>query len=320
MIGRYGIAGAYGLGMAGAALVLALPIFAPGMVGYAIGLFMYATLAMGWNLQGGYLGDLSFGHVAFFGLGGYGVALLIENHILDWGPINVIVGALGAAAFAAVIGVPFLRLKGFYFAIGTLGLSGLLALVFKNLLEDVTHGAAGIMVPAPQPYHIETFYYSILGIAVLTLVGSAILIRSRVGLAFRAVRDNPEAAYSLGIHVTFYRVLGFAVSAFVVGLVGGFYAYYTNYLNPDGMFAATVSFEMLVMVFLGGAGTLGGPLLGAVVFYVLQEVGRQYIGQGFYILPALILIIVFMFLPSGLMGVPLGRRPRFGFSRKVGRR
>jgi len=277
------------------------------MTAYAIGLLMYAAMSVGYNMQGGYLGDLSFGHAVFFGLGSYTAALLVEYQVINLAPLNILAGAFLGAVFATVIGLPFLRLKGFYFSIGTLGLSSLLLLVFKNILSSITKGAAGVMIPPPQPYHIELFYYSILGIAAASGLLSFFIIRSRIGLAFTAVRDNPAAAAALGINVTAYRVFGFALSAFIVGAAGGFYSYYANYINPEGVFAGTISFEMLIMVFLGGAGTLLGPYIGAAAFFIFEELGRAYIGPGFYILPALLLIVVFLKMPNGIMGIIEGR-------------
>ncbi|MEW6275296.1 MAG: branched-chain amino acid ABC transporter permease [Bacillota bacterium] len=295
---------------AGFVILLVLPVLAPNLTAYGIGLLMYVTMAVGYNLQGGYLGDLSFGHAVFFGLGGYAAALLVEHNLINWAPLNVFIGACFAAFFAAVIGLPFLRLKGFYFSIGTLGLSSLLLLVVKNVLSPITKGEAGLMIPPPQPYHIEIFYYSILGIAALSGLVSFLIVRSRCGLAFTAIRDNPEAAAALGINVTACRVTGFALSAFIVGTVGGFYAYYASYINPEGVFAGTISFEVLIMVFLGGAGTLLGPFMGAAAFYVFEEVGRTYIGPGFYLLPALLLILVFLKMPNGIMGLIDGRNKK----------
>jgi len=287
-------------------LFLSVPSLTPGLLVYAISLLMNITLAFGWNIQGGYIGDISFGHAVFFGLGAYTVALLIANDIVNWGPLNVFIGALVAMSFAVIIGIPFLRLKGFYFAIGTLGLSNLMLLLFKNIFSPLTRGAAGIMVPPPLQYRIDLFYYSILGIIFLAGLLTYIIAGSQVGLAFKAVRDNPFAASALGINVTAYRIFGFGMSAFIVGIVGGFYSYYSSYVSPDGVFAGTISFEMMVMVFLGGAGTLLGPVFGALAFYLFQEVGRTYIGQGFYILPALLLIVVFMKMPDGIVGMLKG--------------
>ncbi len=283
-------------------ILIPFPFVASGMVAHAITLFMFITLAIGWNLQGGYLGDLSFGHASFFGISAYTAALLVDYDLLNFAPLNILLGALLAAAFAIVIGFPFLRLKGFYFAIGTLGLSSLLSLVFKNILAPITHGATGVLVPPPKPYHIEPFYYAGLIIVIISFIISYVVIRSRVGLAFNAIRDDQTAARAMGINITYYRILGFAVSAFIIGIAGGFFPYYTNYINPDGVFATSLSFEMLVMVFLGGAATMSGPIIGAVVLYFLEEIGRVYIQTGFYILPAIVLIIVFIIMPSGIAG------------------
>ena len=293
----------------GLAVVVAIPLVDQSLMAYAVSLVMYVALAIGWNLQGGYVGDLSFGHVAFFGLGGYTCALLVNYHILDWSPLNILVGGIVAAVFAAVVGLPFLRLKGFYFAIGTLGLASLLLLLFANVLAPLTHGEAGIVIPPPTIFHVQSYYYQILGIALGAGAISVAVVRSRVGLAFQAIRDNPEAARTLGINVTFYRVLAFALSAFIVGVVGGFFAYYTSYVLPEGMFDTTISFEMLVMVYFGGAGTLTGPVVGAAVLYAVEQGARNYVGQGYYILPAAVLVAVFVFMPTGIVGALRRLRP-----------
>ena len=184
-----------------------------------------------------------------------------------------------------------------------MGLSNLLLLLFKNILSPITHGSVGVIVPSPQPYHIETFYYSILAISTFSVGLTYTVVKSRIGLAFTAIRDNQIAARFVGVNTTYYRLLGFAVSAFIVGIAGGFYAYYGNYVNPEGVFSPAISFEMLVMAFLGGTGTLWGPVVGAVLLYLIEEIGRSFIQQGFYILPAILLIIVFIFMPSGIGGI-----------------
>jgi branched-chain amino acid transport system permease protein len=290
----------YGLAIV---ILILLPFLAPSMTAYAIALLMYITLAVGWNIQGGYLGDLSFGHVSFFGLAAYTAALLVDYDILSYAPLNIFLGALSAMAFAIVIGVPFLRLRDFYFAIGTLGLSNLLLLAFKNVLDPITHGAVGVMIPPPSPYHIEVFYYAILLLTIISMALAYAVIKSRIGLAFSAIRDDQTAARASGINVTYYRILGFAISAFITGIAGGFYAYYGNYVNPNGVFSTAISFEMFVMTFLGGAGTMWGPVIGAVVLYLLEEISRSVVQQGFYIFPALLLIIVFIFMPKGILGM-----------------
>lgn len=284
-------------------LLSVIPFIFPGITAYLILLLMYVTLSVSWNLQGGYLGDLSFGHAAFFGIGAYTSALLVHYGVSLYAPINILLGGVLSACFAVLVGYPFLRLKGFYFAIGTLALSEICRLMFKNVLSAVTLGASGVLVPPLKPYNVYPYYYGILILMFVTTLLVYMIINSRLGLAFLAIKNDPEAARMLGINVTTHRILGFSLSAFFVGLTGGFFAYYNCYVHPDGVFSSIISFEMLVMVFFGGAGTIPGPIIGAIVVFLAEEIGRVILKQGYLLLLAVMLIVVFTIMPGGISGL-----------------
>lgn len=288
-------------------LAMCLPLILPRYTAYLVVLLMYMTMSLGWNLMGGYLGDISFGHAIFFGIGAYTVAILVDSGASGIAPLNVMLGALLAAAVGALVGYPFLRLQGFYLAIGTLALLGVFFSIFKDILASVTGGASGLTVPPMQPYSILPYYYSILALTVATVVFVHAFARSRWGMAFVAVRDDPVAARAVGINTTRYRIYGFSLSGLIVGLVGGFFAYYGNYVDPSGSFSLVLSFEMVVMVYFGGVGTVAGPILGSIIVYAAEETGRVVLQQGYLLVLAIIVLIVFVFLPGGLVGALTGK-------------
>lgn len=290
-------------------LTALLPILLPGYVSYVIVVLMYVVMSLGWNVMGGYLGDISFGHAAFFGIGAYTVALLVNSGVSYFAPLNLLLGGAVAMAVGAVVGYPFLRLHGFYLAIGSLALLGIFYSVFKDILASFTRGASGLMVPAIKPYSVLPYYYSILVIALATVLFVEFIVRSRLGMAFAAIRDDPEAARAVGINITPYRVLGFSLSAFIVGLAGAFFAYYNNYVDPSGAFSLVVSFEMLVMVYFGGVGTVAGPVVGSIAVFAAEEAGRIVLQRGYLLVLAIMLLTVFVFMPGGVVGVLTGKTP-----------
>jgi len=282
-------------------------IASSGITAITVLLLMYVSMSVSYNLLAGYLGDLSFGHATFFGIGAYTVALLTHYQVCYFQPVNILFGGILAMGFAAVIGYPFLRLKGLYFAIGTLGLSQIFRVLFKN--SDFTLRSHGINIPVPLPYSIHPYYYAIVALTFGIIVAADRIVNSRLGLAFVSIRDDPDAARMVGINVTAYRILGFCISALGVGIVGGFFAYFNSYVHPEGVFSLDISFEMLLMVFFGGAGTILGPIVGAVIVLLVEEIGRAFIRQGYLLLLSLMLMVVFLVMPGGVVGTLTKQTP-----------
>jgi branched-chain amino acid transport system permease protein len=270
---------------------------------------IFAVLAQSLNLLLGYTGQLSLGHAAFFGIGAYASALLTVK--LEWSPWLGLVAAVvipGLAGYA--IGRLALKLRGAYFVLLTISFAGVVSLVSVNWME-LTNGPLGLPgVPAVEirvPGLLEisllkksAYYYLVLAAVVVCYLVCLALVRSRVGRALVALRENETLAESVGINVTHYLVLATVISAAMAGLGGGLYAHYTRFVSPE-VFLFTYTVTMVIMVVAGGKGTLAGPVVGAVLFTVLPEVLRAVASwQWQMLLYGILLIVVLFFMPRGI--------------------
>ncbi len=264
---------------------------------------MFVALATAWNLIGGYAGYASFGQVGFFGLGGYLVAVLMTHaHLSFW--VVLPLAAVVAGAFGAAVGAPLLRLRGHYFAVATLGVAEGLREVVTNV-PALTGGGGGITIPAvgdqaPTRWlGNDGFYLLFLAFAGLAVAISLLVARSRSGYALRAIHQDEDAAAAMGINTTVAKTATLAVSAAVTGAVGGAYAFQQITIYPERLFDVDITVLMVVMVILGGAGTVVGPVLGAVVVAFVAEWLRQsYPGVHTFLLGGLIIVAVVL-LPQG---------------------
>ena len=266
-------------------------------------IFMFVALAQGWNLIGGFTGYASFGQVVFFGIGGYTTAALMAHEGLSFWPSLVISGLL-AALFGAVIGLPLLRLRGHYFAIATLGVAEGTREVVTNI-PSVTGGGAGITVPsvgahAPTAWlGNDGFYVLFLALAAFAVVVATLVARSKFGYALRAIHQDEDAAASMGINTTVTKVTVFALSGFVVGLIGAAYAFQQVTIYPERLFDADITVLMVVMVVIGGSGTILGPIIGAVALQYLSEYLRHHSPEYHTFILGAIIIAAVVLLPQG---------------------
>ena len=268
-------------------------------------IFMFVALAQGWNLIGGFTGYACFGQVVFFGVGGYSTAVLMAHaHQTFW--VSLIVSGIVAAIFGALIGLPLLRLRGHYFAIATLGVAEGMREVVTNL-PGLTGGGAGITLPtvgadATTAYlGNDGFYLLFLGLAAFSVVVGGLVSRSKFGFALRAVNQDEDAAGAMGVNTTRSKVTVFALSGFVTGIVGAAYAFQQVTIFPQRLFDSNITVLMVIMVVLGGSGTVLGPILGAVALQFVSEYLRQnYTTVHTFILGAIIIIAVVL-LPQGIV-------------------
>lgn len=263
---------------------------------------MYASLAVAWNLIGGFTGYLSFGHAAFFGLGGYTTGMLLVGAGLS--PLlTAPVGGAVAAAFAAAAGYPCLRLRGPYFAVVTM----ILALAVRVVVLNVpwTGASEGLWMPLPPWEPIvarRIFYYAMLVVAGLVVALVRAIQVGRMGMGLEAIREDEDAAQSVGVAALGLKMRAFVISAALSGAAGGIYAYDRVFIHPDFMFDLHLSVLIVLMALLGGRLSWAGPVLGAVVVRLADEVLTVRVGtEAARIIFGLGLALVIIFLPDGLL-------------------
>ncbi|HEY8555334.1 MAG TPA: branched-chain amino acid ABC transporter permease [Burkholderiales bacterium] len=293
---------------AGIAVLAALPVLGDNYLlrlGTMFG--MYAVLALSWNIIGGFAGYPSFATAAFFGLGAYTGALL-QNAGVPM-PLAWAAACLAAALFAAVLGIAILHLKGHYFAIASL-VVGEVLLEIATSWTDLTGGGTGLNLPIIRisvDAQARLFFWSMLTLGVLTLALTWAVASSRLGFGLQCIRQNEDAAAMVGINTTLYKVIAFTLSALFVGGAGAMYASWVFYIEPPDVFHVLTSVKPIVMALLGGAGTVFGPVLGAAVFLVTEElVWRNFLDIHAAVLGLIIVVLIF-FLPRGILGLVRGR-------------
>lgn len=291
-----------------AALVVAalFPKFAGSNYILRVGILAMINIALvgSLNLVNGYIGQFNLSHVGFYCVGAYTAAILSTRyHFSFW--LLLPLSGLMAAAVSMLLGVPTLRLKGVFFTITTLGFSEIIRMTVLNW-ESLTRGTMGIPgIPYPVLFGMKLksnaeFYWIILGIAVVAYISIYLLINSRIGRAWIAIREDEAAARSMGVETYKYKLMNLAISAFWAGVVGCFYAFFSAYVSADS-FKLDESFSMVAMLLVGGQGTMLGPAVGAIVLTVLPEVFRSLVEYRLVIFGAAIVIMILL-RPQGIVG------------------
>jgi len=264
---------------------------------------MYATLALSWNFIGGFAGYPSFATAAFFGLGSYASAIVQTSGtpmVFAW-----VVGGLIAAAFAALIGLAILHLKGHYFAIASLALVEVLREIV-NINDQLTGGGMGLNLPVSHAGITQQaliFLAAMLFVGIITGLATVIVSKHKIGFALRCIQQNEDAAVMLGVNARIYKAAAFTLSALFPGVIGGIYSSWVHYIDPSDVFDIFLSVKPLVMVLLGGLGTVIGPVIGAAAFLILEEaVWRSFLTIHAAVLGLLIVALV-LFLPNGLVSI-----------------
>ena len=290
-----------------------------------VGVLYFAYMASAWNIVCGYTGQLSLGHSALCGIGGYVSTLLFINAGLSpW--IGMWIGAVCATVVGVLVGWPCFRLRGPYFALTTIAFAEILRIWTENTEEIFgleLRGAQGLMVPlkgnAPALFQFDgkvPYYYIILAMLVAVMAVTWWMERSRMGFYLKAIRADQDAAEALGVNSTRYLLSAMAVSSFLTALGGSFYAQFFRYINPERNMGLDLSIELALMGIVGGQGTVLGPVLGAFLLTPAGEITRATLGGKFpglhLVIYGLVLILAMLFLPKGLVD-PIrrlfGRRP-----------
>jgi branched-chain amino acid transport system permease protein len=285
-------------------LLAAVPFVASNyFVKIATFLAMYAALALSWNFIGGYTGYPSFSTAAFFGLGAYTGALL--QNAGWWVGFAWLAGGAVVTIFAAAIGFAILRMRGHYFAIGSIALVEILMLV-ASIWADLTGGGEGLNVkimPGGPNYIGRVFLYTMLGIMLAAFVTTVLVDRGRLGFGLRCIQQNEDAADMVGIDVRWYKTIAFALSAVFCGVIGAAYASWVAYISPGDSFSILLTLKVPVMVLLGGPGTIFGPIVGSAAFVLLEEtIWAKYLEYHQAVLGLVIVLLIF-FLPGGVLRI-----------------
>jgi len=270
--------------------------------------FMYVTLTQAWNIVAGYAGQVTLGLHAFFGLGAYVIAIGWSRGLIGYlDPVGMFAAGCVAAILAILVGIPLLsKLRGDYFALGTLGLGEILRLMTIQG-GAFTAGPTGILLPSSSFNTLTPHYFIGLFFAVLAVSVTYYVSKSSIGLALVAVRDDEAAAAASGINILKFKVLAFAVGAFFAGLCGALQAYYIFHVEPQGFYSLNWTLYPVLMCVLGGAGTLSGPVIGAIFLTAVFELAKYALPEIHPIFSGLLIIFAIMFLPKGLVGLRFGR-------------
>ena len=261
---------------------------------------MWVILGTAWNLLGGYTGQVSFGHAAFFGVGAYTAGLLaLKLGISAWW--GMVFGGMMAALFGLPLGLICFRLRGPYFALAMLALAEVMRLIATNAV-GLTNGMVGILL-MPSFVSKLPYYYIALVLALASIATVAKVMHSKWGYYFVSIREDQDAAESLGISSLKYKMYSMSISAFFTGMAGAFYINYMGFIDPAVVFSLPhISIMVILVAIMGGVATIWGPALGALIMVVLSEIFRTSFGTAHVLSFGILVILVIIFLPNGLVG------------------
>lgn len=287
-------------------------------------ILLYGYLGQCWNILGGYTGQFSFGHAAFFGIGGYlSTYCFVKINLSPW--MGMFLGAILATGLGIFIGYLCFRygLKGFFFALITLSFSEILRILAQNFMVG---GAAGILMPFlgtnPLLFQFEkklSYYYIVLALMLLITFIAYKIEHSSLGDKFKAIREDEEAAESIGINTMKYKLIAMGISSFMTALGGTFYSQYILFIDPQIGFGMNVTVEMILRPILGGYGTIFGPLIGSVILTPLAEIPKYLLPSAMgldLIIYGIIIIVAVMSIPNGILGFFEQRKRRASIVRK----
>ena len=286
----------YLLLLAAVLLLAALPWYGSDVLTqFGISALLLAVLAQGWNIIGGYTGYPSFGNSVFYGIGAYGVAIAMVQWQLPFA-VGLGFGALLAVLFALVVGIPVLRLRGHYFAIATLALAGVMAAIVSNI--PLAGQNIGLVLP---PLNNDALFYELaLMLLAITTLSIWAISRSRFGYGLIAIRENEDAAAVMGINTTLYKVLAFTLSGFFSALAGGIQAYWITFLDPASAFDIILNIKMIIMAVFGGAGTVLGPIIGALSLSAVSEILASRVTSIAGLFFGVVIVAAVVLMPHGL--------------------
>jgi branched-chain amino acid transport system permease protein len=295
----------------------------PAVTTIAVFTLLFVAATTGWNIFSGYTGYIALGHAAYFGLGAYALAIMCQDWHIPGGYIPFLlvpVAGLVAAAFSVVLGWIALRVRRHTFVVITIAIFFIFQLLAYNL-TGLTNGSIGLGLPIPTDWSGDffniPFYYAALVVVVMAIVISWWVRHSKYGLGLLAIRDDEDRALGLGVKAGPSKLAAFVISALIVGMVGAIWAYFVESIYPPSAFDATFDVAIALMAFLGGLGTIVGPILGALLLEPTQQYFTLQFGQsGFYlVIYGALFLVVLLLLPQGVVPTLRARWTRFKATR-----
>jgi branched-chain amino acid transport system permease protein len=260
-------------------------------------IFLYGAMSAAWNIVGGFAGQISFGHAAFLGVGAYATMILWGAGWSPWATLPVAAGL--SALYSVVVGVPSFRLRGPYFSIATIGIGEATRLIALNW-SKLTGGASGLtMAEGPTP---QVQYLSALALCAAAFGICWWIVRSRFGFALAAIKQDTDAAQTLGVDTTLFKTLALALSAALVGVAGSIYAMHYLFVSPDSVFGFSTAIALVIMPIIGGIGTVWGPLVGAAIYTFIREEFAARLANADLLAFGLLLVAIVLFEPKGIVG------------------
>jgi branched-chain amino acid transport system permease protein len=283
------------------AVLAALPLMGlgPNAIRLLFVTLVWITVSVAWNLVGGFGGQVSFGFAVFYGLGAYTAALAINGGINAM--VSFLLGGLVALVASLLVGLPTFRLRGPYFAIATIGVSEAVRVLMTNF--SLTGGASGYRIMEKGIFRQLEHYYTALVLAAGAVACATVIRNSSFGMALIAIREDEDAASDLGVDPFRTKLLAHAIGAALTGAAGGVYARYAAYIHPQGVFAFNIGVAILLMPIIGGVGTVWGPVIGAVVYGLVNEELVASFPQMHLLLYGSLLILIILFEPHGVLGL-----------------
>jgi len=293
-------------------ILFLIPVFIndPYILDIVITVLLYAFLGNAWNIVGGYCGQVSLGHAAYYGLGAYvSTILFLKFGVSPW--VGMIFGAVIAGMLAIILGYPSLRMKGPYFVFFTIGFAEAIRTLF--LTWEWIEGSRGIIIPFQNSsinfifFSKIPYYYIILSFLIIGMLVTHLIIRSKMGKYFIAIREDETMAEALGINTALYKTYAFAISASLMAIGGTFYSQYVLFIHPNDLMSLDNSVVFMLIAIVGGKGTLFGPLVGSAILMPLWEYCRSTFGGRFaglgIIFAGSIILIMGTTVPHGIIGV-----------------
>jgi branched-chain amino acid transport system permease protein len=261
-------------------------------------ILLYVTLGESWNVLGGFTGQINLGHAAFFGIG-----VLVTRQlwlVAQWPyPVAFVCGGIAATLFALIVGIPTFRLRGAYFSIGTLGLAEALRITVSNVFSNIN----ALPAQATAEYDLVSHYYLALGLAAVTVRVASVCLGARLGLGWLAVREDEEAAAASGVNPLLHKLSALLLSSFFAGLAGAVFALHQASFYAQFAFEPTWTFDAVLITFIGGVGTVLGPIIGAIFYIVVREELTVSFSQFHQIMFGILFILIVLLLPGGLIDI-----------------